>query len=109
MSKFIIPVIDSLGNKVYFQTSGHKGQVSVDGYTSVIMWLEKNGFKIATTNLPETPKPTPQPATSPMCGIHNIPMTWKTGISKTTNKPYAFWACSGKMTDGTWCKFKPQI
>jgi len=112
MSKFIIPVLDSLGNKVYFQTSDHKGQQSVDGYQSVLMWLEKNGFKVATNVSKPQTKPlesTTPPTTPPICGIHNKPMVWKTGVSKTTGKPYAFWSCNEKMPDGSWCKFKPQL
>ena len=50
----------------------------------------------------------PAPSSNPICQIHNIPMTWKTGVSKTTGKPYAFWSCSGKMQDGSWCSYKPQ-
>lgn len=76
------------------------------------MWLEKNGFKVANDVSKPVEKPletTTPNQTQPICGIHNIPMTWKTGVSKTTNKPYAFWACSEKMPDGSWCKFKPQI
>jgi hypothetical protein len=48
------------------------------------------------------------PTNVPVCQIHQMPMTWKTGVSKTTNKPYAFWSCSGKMPNGTWCSYKPQ-
>lgn len=41
-----------------------------------------------------------------ICGIHQTEMTWKTGVSNKTGKPYAFWACSQKMPDGAWCSFK---
>ena len=46
---------------------------------------------------------------APVCEIHNKPMTLKpAGISKTTNKAYpAFWACSERMPDGSFCRFKP--
>ena len=45
----------------------------------------------------------------PVCQIHNKPMTLKpAGVSKTTGKPYpAFWSCSERMPDGSFCKFKP--
>lgn len=49
----------------------------------------------------------PQPKDVPLCSIHQAPMSWKTGVSKTTNKPYAFWACSQKNPDGSFCKGKP--
>lgn len=43
------------------------------------------------------------------CPIHNIPYTLKPGgVSKTTGKAYnAFWACSGRNDDGSYCKSKP--
>lgn len=43
---------------------------------------------------------------SPLCSQHNTPLTWKEGTSKTTGRGYAFWACSTKNADGTWCKAK---
>lgn len=43
---------------------------------------------------------------SQICGIHQTEMTWKTGSSKQTGKPYAFWSCAQKMPDGSWCNFK---
>tara|TARA_R100001530_G_scaffold13251_1_gene12243 strand:- start:2374 stop:2766 length:393 start_codon:yes stop_codon:yes gene_type:complete len=42
---------------------------------------------------------------SPICQHHNQAMTWKTGTSKA-GKPYAFWSCSQKEADGSWCSFK---
>lgn len=41
----------------------------------------------------------------PMCGVHNVPMTWKTGVSKKTGRPYAFWSC-GEMNNGMYCDYK---
>lgn len=52
------------------------------------------------------PQPTPNTQVQ-VCGIHGNPMTWKTGISKKTNQPYAFWACSTRNADGSYCQFKP--
>lgn len=56
----------------------------------------------------------PQPAqqainqgVAPMCQVHGIPMLWKTGTSRSTGKPYAFWSCSGKNQDGSYCKYQP--
>lgn len=42
-----------------------------------------------------------------LCAIHNVEMNWKTGNSKSTGRPYAFWSCSEKMPDGSWCPWKP--
>lgn len=50
----------------------------------------------------------PPPGTAPTCGIHGTVMEWKTGVSKTTNKPYAFWGCPSKNADGSFCKYKPR-
>lgn len=55
-----------------------------------------------------TPKATPVEKTQeavPMCGDHHVPMIWKTGTSKKTGRPYAFWGCNEK-TNGEWCTFK---
>src|SRR3990167_10912281 len=38
------------------------------------------------------------------CPVHNVSLVWKSGISKTTNKPFAFWACPEKLSDGSFCK-----
>jgi hypothetical protein len=53
---------------------------------------------------------TPPPANVPICQIHNVPMNLKpAGVSKTTGKAYpAFWACSERLADGSFCKYKPQ-
>ena len=42
--------------------------------------------------------------TNATCPVHGSNLEWKTGISKTTNKPYAFWACNTKNADGSYCK-----
>ena len=96
MSKFIIPVKDKLGNIVYFQTSPHKGQESVDGYESVLLWLEKNGFQVAK-DVPEAPKPTPQPVTSSEmhCLTCGSLMELKTGVSAKSGKPWKGYFCTG--------------
>lgn len=43
----------------------------------------------------------------PNCSVCGQAMTWKTGVSKTTNKPYAFWGCSTKDANYQFCKGKP--
>ena len=39
-----------------------------------------------------------------VCPVHGTKLVWKTGTSKTTNKPYAFWACITLNADGSFCK-----
>lgn len=98
MSKFIIPVIDEFGNKVYFQTSPHKGQESVDGYTAVVMWLEKNGFKVGS------PKEiTAEPVDNKHCVTCGNPLTYKEGISKS-GKPWKGYFCSERGHEPQWVK-----
>lgn len=50
-------------------------------------------------------KPTEQ---APVCNLHNKPMVYKQGTSKTTGKPYAFWACNERLADGSYCNYKPE-
>lgn len=54
-----------------------------------------------------TPPPGGQ-TNQPTCGIHGTKMEWKTGVSKKTNKPYAFWGCPTKNADGSFCQYKPE-
>lgn len=42
---------------------------------------------------------------NPVCGVHHVPMSWKTGVSKKTGRPYAFWSC-GEMNNGMYCDYK---
>jgi len=96
MSRFIIPVLDEAGNKVYFETSPHKGQVTVDGYASVVMWLEKNNFKLATS----VPEPTKQPVETTTsdgmkCMTCGSLMELKTGVSAKSGKPWKGYFCTG--------------
>jgi hypothetical protein len=109
MSKFIIPVKDQFGNNVYFETSAHKGQVSVDGYANVLMWLEKNGFTIVLSDVPKPVTPAPQPATPPQgghfCPECGLPQVYKEGVGKS-GKPYKGYFCTGseKGHTVTWLK-----
>lgn len=41
----------------------------------------------------------------PKCGVHGTLMNWKTGVSKKTGRPYAFWSC-GEMNNGMYCDYK---
>lgn len=53
------------------------------------------------------------PGTAPTCGIHGTIMEWRTGTYKNTTAyhkagdQYAFWGCSTKNADGSFCKYKP--
>lgn len=38
-----------------------------------------------------------------VCPVHGTKLVWKTGISKTTGKNYAFWSCPTKNADGSYC------
>jgi hypothetical protein len=51
-------------------------------------------------------KPEEVVESAPMCQIHKAPMTFKSGVSAKTGKPYAFWGCTNKLADGTWCTEK---
>lgn len=51
-----------------------------------------------------------QPSALPaqqICPLHNTYFVLRQGISKTTNKPYSFYACPGKNPDGSFCRAKP--
>lgn len=38
------------------------------------------------------------------CPVHGTQMEWKTGVSKATGKPYAFWGCPTRNADGSYCR-----
>ena len=69
--------------------------------TKAQMW-EKTMSK-ETSKTPVTASPV-----APQCGIHGTPMVWKTGNSKTTGKPYAFWSCPTRNADNSYCSYKPE-
>jgi len=45
-------------------------------------------------------QPTTQAPDCPKCGAKTV---WKAGVSKRTNREYAFWGCPSKDPNGTWC------
>lgn len=113
MKYLVYKITTPLGYPAELWTNGEDGKITYEKLfedePSRLMMIEKTGAKV----LKDVPHvaPAPQRASqsttqAPICGIHNIPMVWKTGVSKTSGKPYAFWACSGKMTDGGWCTYK---
>jgi hypothetical protein len=42
----------------------------------------------------------------PTCPVHGATTVWKEGVSKKTGKPYAFWGCTEKNADGSYCSAK---
>jgi hypothetical protein len=79
---------------------------------SIVDLMEKDGWRPSwndATNKAlktEAPKQEELPQ-APICEIHKTPMTWKTGVSKKTNKPYAFFACNQRNVDGSFCNYHP--
>ena len=113
MKYIVYKAISPLGYPISIWTNGEDDKITYEklfeGEETRIMVIEKTGAKVLKDVFPSSstaPQMTIAPQIVPTCGIHNIPMIWKTGVSKTTGKPYAFWACSGKMPDGGWCTFK---
>jgi hypothetical protein len=107
MSSFIIPVKDSYGNTIYFKTSPHKGEDTVKNYESVIIWLEKHGFRPViekasnVVNIPLDPSTSttrPEISHERHCATCGQVMTFKEGIAKT-GKPYKAYFCIN--ADGT--------
>lgn len=85
----------------------------VDGVTKLIQSLISKGFepswnKETTNGHLKKAEPQAPSQQAPTCGIHGTQMVWKQGVSKTTNKPYAFWTCPTKNADGSYCNFKPK-
>lgn len=39
----------------------------------------------------------------PTCPVHGATTKWLEGVSKKTGKPYAFWTCSSKNSDESYC------
>ena len=114
MSKrmFTYKLVSPEGYEVDYSTFEESATALKDKHFEEIMFWEKDGWSVKKVSnvvpvVSVASQPTTTPQTPPTCGIHNIPMTWKVGVSKTSGKSYAFWACSGKMPDGSWCTYKP--
>jgi hypothetical protein len=103
-------LISPEGYKIDYMTHGQKKESTlkelIEGHEMRVSVIESYGWMIEKIQEVKVPEQT-QIQTDPICGIHKVPMTWKTGVSKSTNKPYAFWACSERMPDGSFCKYKP--
>lgn len=43
-----------------------------------------------------------------MCTVHNIALTFKSGVSKA-GKPYKVWSCGQKLANGSYCDQKEWV
>lgn len=75
---------------------------------TMIDYAESHGWKNTWEKEGAQSKPVVKDVTetadAPLCSAHKVPMTWREGTSKSTGKHYAFWACTEKNTDGSFCK-----
>lgn len=81
-------------------------------FQQILPFIQQAGYKNVWDKEPVIERVLPavkpnESVLSPRCGIHGSYMEWKTGVSKKTGKPYAFWSCPIKNADGTWCKYQP--
>lgn len=74
---------------------------------TMIDYAESHGWKNTWDTTPAKTATNPVNPQTPVCGIHGTPMEWKTGTSKKTGKPYAFWSCATRNADGSFCSYKP--
>lgn len=99
------------GYGVMFTVRGEKMLDVVQKATTLVYAAISHGWKNRWDDPPAPgnvilPQPTsPQAST---CGVHGTVMVWKTGVSKTSQKPYAFWACNTKNADGSFCQYRPE-
>ena len=84
----------------------------IPGVVALIRGLVDTGFEPTRETSPialpgpeakESGKENP----NPICPIHNKPMAWREGMSSKTNQHYAFWTCTERNTDGSFCKYRP--
>lgn len=99
------------GFGVMFTVRGEKLNDMIKKTVTLIDYAESHSWKNRWDDPPmpgNTILPQPTNPQAPTCGVHGVPMTWKTGVSKTSGKPYAFWSCSTKNADGSYCRFQPE-
>jgi hypothetical protein len=85
----------------------------IPGVVALIKGLEEAGFEPARGCLPLTlsnveSKERGKEKENPICAIHHKPMAWREGITKQTGKHYAFWSCTERNSDGSFCKYRPE-
>ena len=83
-------------------------EIELDNITKSIDSLIGKGF-MPSWNTETNGKTLNPVSTTPVCAIHGVPMVWKSGISKKTGKPYAFWGCDVRNPDGSYCVFNPSL
>ena len=88
-------------------------------------WQELVDYRIRTNVLVDSKKVVEQPVVSQVkapvqpvtqvtndgehvCPVHNTPMTFKSGVGKSTGKPYKVWSCTQKE-NGQWCDQKEWV
>lgn len=87
-------------------------------------WQELVDYRIRTnvlvspikvTATPATPAQAPAQTTVPvvdtvahLCSVHNVPMTFRSGVGKNTGKPYKLWSCTQKV-NGRFCDQKEWV
>jgi hypothetical protein len=59
-----------------------------------------NPKEVAVVEQPSIPEERPD---TPLCGIHNTPMTL---VMKSKNGP--FWSCHKRLDNGSWCSYRPR-
>ena len=99
------------GYGVMFTVRGEKMLDIVQKATTLIDVAESHGWKNRWDDPPavgNTVLPQPTNPQAPSCGVHGNLMIWKTGVSKTSGKPYAFWTCPTKNADNSFCTFRPE-
>ena len=84
----------------------------IPGVVALIKGLEEAGFEPSRGELPLTlsgpeSKEKGKEQNNPICAIHHKPMTWREGVTKETGRHYAFWTCTERNSDGSFCKYKP--
>jgi len=76
-------------------------------FLDLLKFIAKTRQTMKEKTVASSPTVTQANGDIPICGIHQTPMTWKTGVSKKTGKNYAFWSCNQRMQDGSFCTYKP--
>ena len=85
----------------------------IPGIVALIKKLEEAGFEpVRETFSPTLPslelKGSGIEKANPICAIHKRPMVWREGENKQTGKHYAFWACTERNPEGSFCKYRPE-
>jgi len=47
-------------------------------------------------------QPIVEEGAAPICAVHDVPM------ARVNGRKGPFWSCHEKMSDGSWCSFKPR-